>query len=258
MATNTITLALNGTVPLDLFAIAIAEFNGMVSGIADDIVGPDKVEWEIARLESGSAIITARPLHAEPEEVEEIIDAYNILGQALSTHAPLPFSPDISKHAFALTGLLNGKITSISFSTPTQTFVVSEPVEEIEEDTPGQPRQYSYGVVKGELASMSTRPRLKISIYDTLFDRAVSCYPNDDYREMLRGAWGKRIAVTGLIRRNPNTGQPISIKEIISIEIETIPPTGSYKRARGLLPYEPGDPLPEIVIGSLRDATDQE
>lgn len=258
MATDTITLELKGTIPLDLFASAIASFNGMVSGLADDIVGPDRVEWEVERLSSGSAIIVARPQYAEPDEVEQLIEAYQVLGNALSTNSPLPFSPEINNHAFALTSLLNGKITSISFSSGAQTFVVSEPVEESEENTPGVVSHSSFGIITGELASITTRPRLKISLYDSLFDRAVTCYPSEDYREMLRRAWGRRITVTGLIRRNPDTGRPVSVREIVDIQIADVPSLGSHKRARGALTYGLGDPLPELVIGSLRDASDEE
>ena len=60
MADNTMTLALEGNVPLRDFATAIDHFHGLVEALAVHYQATDSVEWFIDDLVKSSAIATVR------------------------------------------------------------------------------------------------------------------------------------------------------------------------------------------------------
>ena len=50
-------------------------------------------------------------------------------------------------------------------------------------------------------------------MYDELFDSAVSSYLGEEHEDMMRDAWGKRLIVEGWIRRDPETGRPVTVRK---------------------------------------------
>jgi hypothetical protein len=91
-------------------------------------------------------------------------------------------------------------------------------------------------------------------LYNTVFDKPVSCYVKEDYQNILTDIWDKVVFVSGRVTRQPDSGQPVSIREITAIELVPIVEPGSYRKARGIL-AEFGEPEPaEISIRRLRDA----
>ena len=70
----------------------------------------------------------------------------------------------------------------------------------------------------------------------------------------MREAWGRRATVSGQVTREASTGRPISIRQIMEVRILEEASAGSYREARGAVPWQPGDMLPEDAIRKLRDA----
>ena len=69
----------------------------------------------------------------------------------------------------------------------------------------------------------------------------------------MRKSWGKRAVVTGRIGRQAESGRPVVIREVKSIEIVDPPEHGSYKHARGVLPWKQGDEKPEVILRRMRN-----
>ena len=110
------------------------------------------------------------------------------------------------------------------------------------------------GAVTGRVQVLSNRGGLRFNLYDTIHDKAVSCYLRQGQEEMMREAWGRRATVIGRVTREMETGRPIAVRGIIDVQILEEVAAGSYREARGSVPWQPGDMLPEDAIRRLRDA----
>ena len=112
----------------------------------------------------------------------------------------------------------------------------------------------SIGAIAGRVQTLGDHADLRFNLYDTLFDRAVACYLTPGQEEIMRDAWGERARVSGRITREGSTGRPLSIRNIVAVDILQDAEPGSYRQARGAVPRPPGALLPEDAIRRLRDA----
>jgi len=115
-------------------------------------------------------------------------------------------------------------------------------------------KRHVLGVVTGVVRAISDRPRLRLILSDSLFNRAVYCYLEEEQQELARKVWRKRVAVTGLIYRDPQTGRPIEVHDVSYLEIVEEAPVHSYQQAMGVIPWQEGDELSEDIIRRMRDA----
>jgi hypothetical protein len=251
MAKDTVSLVLGGDVPLATFARVMGNFSALIRSLSDEVVGPGAIEWEISHLEGGSATAVVRGIYDVAADVERVVQAYGIVGQCLEQARPVPYSDEVVLTAKSITSILDGKVRSVEFVTDDYVASITEPL--VEEEERGH-RLYSLGTVRGVIETISLRGRLKFTLYDDLFDRAVHCYPDEGQREHLRKVWGKHVSVSGWIYRDPDMGRPLEVTRLGTIVILEDFPPDSYKAARGVMPWRPGDELPEVLIRRLRDA----
>jgi len=250
VAKETLTFALEGDITLASFASALNEFNSLLGNLSKEVGNNSPVEWVVEELYAGSAIATFHGIYDDVKIVETIIEAYEEVGDALSSGREIPFSEAVRKNCRNITGVLNGKVTSIRFETPERDFIISGK-SQVGEKT--APMKYSLGTVKGTVQTLSMRKKLSFTVWDSLFDKPVSCYLKEDQEELMREAWGKRAVVAGRIGRQAESGRPVVIREVKTIEILDKPERGSYKRARGILPWKSGDEKPEVILRRLRN-----
>ena len=250
MVKDTLTFALEGEVALDKFSSALNNFNNLLNSLSVDVGGGVKVEWVIDELYAGSAIATFHGVYENAKVVENIVNAYEDVGYCLASGRDIPYSPTVKRSANSLTNLLEGKITAIRFETPAKDFMISGKTE------PGQtipPIKYTLGTIKGTVQTLSMRKKLSFTIWDSTFDRAVNCYLSDGSEETMRNIWGKRALVSGRIGRQAETGRPVVIREVKDVKkIEDSGP-GSYKHAKGVIPWTEGDELPEDIVRRMRN-----
>lgn len=253
---DTLTLILDGDIPLDLFARAVTYFSGMVGSLSDEVADEEPIEWEIEHLHAGSAVMSVIARSDDVEAVDRIVRAYDEIGEALSRKEPVPYSPTVASHAYALAALLNGKITSMSLETRLHTFKVTEAAV-IDTGLPDKEnRRPALGELRGEVGAVIRRPRTQLTVYDQLFDRGVPCYLADEWRDRVNSLLGQRVAVTGLLYRDPLTGRPVKMRDIVSINVINTP-SGDFRSARGVIPWRPGDEPAEVTIRRLRDEHDE-
>ncbi len=251
MSKETITFALDGTVTLELFANALEKLNSLLQSLSKEVVNNASIEWNIEELIAGSASATFRGESKDTIAVERVVEAYESIGEALAYGAEIPFPEHIRRNALDITDIMNGKITSIRFETSDRDFVISSKPKSGEKTAP---IKYSLGSVKGKIQTVSSRKRLSFIVWDSLYDRPVRCYLKEGEEELIRKAWGKLAIVSGKIGRQVETGRPIVIREVNSIRTIDEPEPGSYKKAKGIFPWKPGDEEPEILLRRLRDA----
>ena len=259
MATDTITLILEGDIPLESFAKAIKDFSSLIVALTNEEGGD--IEWTIEDLQPGSTLATVRGRSPQPERVERVVRNYARVGKALQRNQSVSHSLKVARPAQALGRLVGEKVKTIRFETPEEEAVISKRPSSRRtltvEDTMTVPEPQiesapgSFGAVEGEVQTLSKRHGLRFTLYDSLNDRAVSCYLQPGQEESMRDVWGKHAIIEGWISRDPTDGRPLAVRHVS--DITPILEEGDYTQARGILPLKPGDELPEVRIRQLRD-----
>ncbi|MCW5875423.1 MAG: hypothetical protein KIS85_00955 [Anaerolineales bacterium] len=249
MSKNTLTLGLEGKVSLGDYTNTLNEFAALVNELADEVAEGAQIQWTVEELYAGSASATFQGYHEQSVYVEKVITAYENVGVSIQNDLPFPYSPRIRRRVERMTDVLNGQITAIRFETEAKdSYITSKP----EAGKKSPTIKYSIGSVKGIVQTLSSRGKLKFTIWDSIFDRAVSCYLKEGQEETMRGIWGKNAVVSGDIGRRPDTGIPIVIRNVIDVQLIPQYEPGSYREARGAISWE-GEEKPEEVIRRLRD-----
>jgi hypothetical protein len=249
MTEDTLTLVVDGDVTLSDFATTMDRFTKFISDLSTELAGDAAIEWFIQNLDAGSAIATVRAVSEDSAAVERVIVAYGVIGQAAESGSTIPYSVQVQDRVRELASIIDGRITSLSFETAAvQATITSGQLG----DTPRRTK-YSYGMLKGVVETLSSRRGFHFLIYDEVFDRKITCYVKDDQKETMRDAWGKRVAVSGRIAREPKRGLPIAIRDITSIRILPAAKPGAWRDAIGILPLAPNAERPEVILRRLRD-----
>ena len=280
MAADTLTIILDGEVPLGEFARTIESFYELVKALSDE-VGTPGLDWVLDDLQISSAVATIRA-SGDQQAAGKVVNAYADVGHALEVDAPIGFSSPVRSAARKVVSIRDARVKAVRFETAFREATVrigrpeKEPPEEpqfIQEIvTPNAPQPAveerviirpnlviasppSLGGIQGRVQALSNRGGLRFTIYDLLYDKAVSCYMADGKEELLRNVWGKLAVVEGMITRDPQSGRPLSIRQVSNITPLREPnPTGrDYQNARGLLSAI-GGLSPEAAIRKVRDA----
>jgi len=251
MAKETLTLALEGDVALDDFAGALANLNSLLNQLSREVTKDAEIAWLIDELYAGSAVATFRGINGDTTTVENVVNAYEEVGDSLQAGRDIPYSTTVQRHARDLISVLDGRVTEVRFQTATKDIViVSKPLGE------GQIAQlkYAWGSVKGTVETLSMRKKLSFTLWDSLYDKPVGCYFQEGQEDTMRNAWGKRVFVSGRVGRRVETGRPVVIRDVKKIRLfEDVAP-GSYRRAKGVFPWSSNSELPEDIIRRLRNA----
>lgn len=254
---DTLTLALHGDVALADFSTAVAHLSRLVAALAADehVAG---VIWQIDDLEYSSAITTVRGIPengTKLEEIDRVVRAYIEVGHALAQGTTIPYSPAVRREAIGLTAVLReSAIEAVRFETAESDAIIREqsalptaPVVEVEQVE-------AYGAVTGRVQTLTSRNNLRFTLYDHIYDRAVSCYLVEGRESMMRQMWDRVATVEGWISRDPKTGRPLTVRRVSNVTaLAEVEPQG-YIEARGALALKDDDPLPEVLTRRLRDA----
>lgn len=252
MNRDRIALKLNGVVSLDDYAKVIDHFANLVGALSKEVAGKDAVEWQIAHLEAGSAFAEIRGYANDTQQVERVVKAYAIVGEAIAQNTIIPYSLVVAEQARLLTAVINGHVKSIEFIVADKITSIEQPL--VAETTDN--RVYTLGTVTGQVDTLSKRRGYTFTLYDLIFDRAVTCYLQPDQEDLMRNAWGKIATVAGEICRDAETGRPLEVRNVSYVEIEVEPDESlpSYEAARGILAGFFDDLPSETLVRGLRDA----
>lgn len=252
MPNDTITFALEGEVNLDDLAKALPALRNLVNGLASDVAPGSDVDWLIEGLSTGSTLLVARGESEDTAAVETIASAYLAVGRALEAGTGVPYARNIQRFAGSIVDLLDERVTAVRFETvEAEATIRFEP-----EQRPPQALEplRAFGAVEGIVQTLSNRKGLRFTLYDTLFDKPVSCYLAEGAESVMRDAWGRRALVEGTVSRDPITGRPINIREVRYVELVPDVPPGAYRTARAIIPFRQGDERSEDAIRRIRDA----
>ena len=245
MARDTITFELGGRVPIEKFRDGISHFQQLVAALTQG----RSVTWIVEDLQVGSAITTLRGEAEDLVVVEQIVGEYAQVGNALASHEPLPhYSLQVYEAANAIQALAKS-VDYVRFETSEHDYTIYG------NGTATAPltQWTSVGAITGRVQALSKRGGLRFNLYDSVHDRAISCYLRQGQEELMREAWDRRVTVDGTIYRQRSLGRPVAIRNILSIDILEDTPQGAYRQARGAALWQEGDEMPEDVIRELRD-----
>ena len=246
MAQNTITFEIGGQVDIKQLEKGFTAIRQLIVSLT----GRAKVEWVVEDLQAGSATATLRGENGNLAVVEKVISEYEKIGKALQDQEDIPVTNKKQRNAVNAVIKLAASVDYLRLETQESSYYVhrngihpAKPVTTV-----------AIGAVTGRVQVLSNRGRLRFNLYDTIHDKAISCYLRQGQEELMREAWGQRAMVSGYVTRDADTGRPITIRQILDVEILKDAPPRSYLEARGAVPWRPGDMLPEDVIRELRDA----
>lgn len=279
MSNETITLVLSGDVFVEDFATAVDGWLELIRGIGSEVAGSEKVQWRIEDLASGSFIGTLKAVYrvADAQPVaEEVVRRFTRLGRDMRSGMISSYSPPIRAGAQKITSVIGQRVTAVRFETDEDDAEIRRPliaaetapdpapvpigeleqVETVELLSVFRPKsvRHSYGVIRGRVQSISDRHSLRFTLYESLSDRPVSCYVLKGNEEQMRNAWGKIALVGGVVRRDPVSGYPTTIREVQSITVLETKGRGAWREAIGCAPAGPGELSPEAAVRRLRDA----
>ena len=153
--------------------------------------------------------VLARPRPKQPDITERaVIDCAEgwTLIERESTR-PAAFNDDALEHLRNVGNATGNGIRNVRMHTP---LVLIEPVitrrasAHIERILP---HGYSVGSVEGRLEGLNIHGQTQFTVYDTVTGRAVQCYFKDVQLEDVKDAVGRKVLVSGNLRRDPS-GRP--------------------------------------------------
>lgn len=260
VSNETITLSLLGEVRLDVFASALGNLHSLIKELGKEVADSAEIDWNVEGLEPGSALASFRGNARKDEEqprVREVARAYAASGLSLQNETLFPYSKTTEKAALNILKVLDGGVEEVIFETEETEAVINfrNGHRKREFVVPPVP---SYGAIEGRIQTLSSRGRLRFSLYDA-FGRRISCYLSEGNEDMMRDAWDKWVVVEGKIRRDAD-GRPISIRNVTEIKQRDAGPPKGYLEARGILRSElagmgsrASSLTPEEAIRKLRD-----
>jgi hypothetical protein len=256
---NTVTLVLDGRVPLSEFAKGMVGFNELVSALSEEVAN-GSVGWVLDDLQYSSAIATARG-EGSTKDIDRVVLAYADVGKTLEARDGLRYGPKVLR---AVEKIVDISVERVRFETASSDALIplktGTGFEVNEEKSPSpmlqivRSRKPAFGGITGRIQTLTSRGGLRFTLFDTHQDKAVSCYFEEGKQDQVRDLWGKMAVVEGMIARDPVNGRPLAIREVR--EITPLPePCGRYdfELARGASPSRSGMSATE-AIRKVRDA----
>ena len=223
MADNTVTLVLDGEVPLQEFSKAIVAFSELVKALSIEAGGG--LDWVMQDLQVSSALASALAIGEEPK-IEAVVTSYETVAQALEENTEIPYSKPVRVAAKKIVSIEDHRIKAVRFETAKRESTVHlAPIKagdvQMVSAAPSQSKSFTsklsaraaipaYGAIQGRIQTLSSRGALRFTLYDLLYDKAVSCYLAEKKRELIRDSWGSLAIVEGIVSRDPITGRPLS------------------------------------------------
>jgi hypothetical protein len=226
---------------------ALKAWRGVLEAAAKDAEGVSLAKWSVTTLGIGSLYATYTPV-AESQDVRRTVVTE-------------------VKTVAASIGRGNGVLTNPKYAGPVRDFLNVVKVAPITVEVQGQEIEIgpeatmeikqpmkSIGSIQGRILTISHARGMSCILYDDATYHGIACRVPLELRDRLREAWDRRVIVSGVISRHPDTGLPSAITNVTAIDPLDFA-KGDYRKARGMFASQPGDPKPEEMIRKIRDAS---
>lgn len=255
MASDTVTLVLDGSPSLDDLATALAGLRGVLDSLGAQVARDRPITWTVSALETGSAVHTFLGTNQAPEVVHEVSRRFLEFGHALGRGALSVEGQALRTAGGMLLGILNGRVPSLRLETADdEAVVLADRRSASDGSTASGHGGGAYGAVIGRVQTLSNRGSLRFTLYDQLHDRAVSCYLSEGQEDIMRGVWDRVALVKGWVKRDPASGRPTSVRRIRDVIPREEGRVGDWRHAAGVLASVGVREPAEVTIRRLRDA----
>lgn len=245
---NTLRVKLDGPeITLAHVDKAARELTEIVRELTNSIskAGRDAVRWVITRAHAASleldvVAVPAKPAVA-PSQLPEIVSTIVRGLRVVQERAERPpfFTDAALRSARDLGNLARGGIVAVQVGNGRGVATLTKRVALNVEEIIG-PKLESFGTVEGMLEAVTVHQRPAFAVWEALTGQRIDCYFGDRIPlDRIFGAFGKRVAVRGLIRAR-KTGERLSIE---ARELQEFPDESELPSAddvRGALGAEEG------------------
>lgn len=248
-----LTIALDGEVTARDLAVSAHAFAKLLDLIAATEAPGIPLEWIISDLRPGSSATTASCIALDPGArpwIPKVIAGGQRFAAAMEREE-MTMPPPLQEVADDLRSLVKvrGRLIRVRFESPDNDYVLVGPRRTA--DVTHQVKQVAFGSVRGRVQAMSNHGSLRFTLYDINDGKGVSCYLGDDGEEdTLLGLWDKLVEVEGFVRRDPDTGRPLTVRKIAGIT--ALRDGLNWRRGLGSLQGFLGDESSEDVIRRAR------
>lgn len=249
MAGDSVTFRLDGELTIEKLANAFTRFRNVLQTLEQDQAA--QVRWVLAGLDYGSAAITARaePLdHDAVAKISKMTERYLAAGRQVSS-GDFDQATPLLRVVRDLTEVVD-EHNRVILETADDELIFTAPISP-GRVTAGPQTTKSLGTVRGRVETLSHRKGFRFTLYELASDRPVSCYLQADHEDLMRDAWGHIADVTGVVTRDADTGRPLAVRRVTSVDVVTEGDTMGFLRARGAVG---GTEPAEGVIRRIRDA----
>jgi hypothetical protein len=251
VAGDSVTFRLDGELTIDKVADAFARFRAVLDALEQD--QDARVRWVLAGLDYGSAGITARAEPLDDDAVAKIsvmTERYLFAGRQVLSGEPDQGRP-LLRLVRDLTDVADAQ-NRVILETADDEVIFTAPVPLATVTTAVPQTTKSLGTVRGRVETLSHRKGFRFTLYELASDRPVSCYLQADHEDLMRDAWGHIADVTGVVTRDADTGRPLAVRRVTSVDVVNEGGTMGFLRARGAVG---GSEPAERVIRRIRDAS---
>lgn len=257
MKSKFVSMQLDGSISLEKFSRTLSSWEQLLRAVALEADPDSGVHIILQDLVFGSALVSVEIMLATEAMESHFSNSFRSIGLAVRDGNIVNFPKAIREPAQKLLNALkldDGGPLILS----TDEFDIVIPngdMTKIAARNPKQDQLESIGVITGRLQALSSRGALRFTLYDLLNDRAIRCALTEDQRDDVRELWDHVVEVQGLIRRDPATGIPLSIREISRISLaQGTKIKERWLGARGVLQRISPDVASEVLVRRLRDA----
>lgn len=153
MASETVTLALDGSPTLNDLSTALNGLLDLLQAIEAELALKSDISWAVDDLSTGSADSTFRGRALRRDHVTAVSARYLSIGRSLHRGEPLG-SPRIASATERIVGVLNGRVPSLRFETADDEVLITAARGDF--PAPDEPRG-AYGGILGRIQTLSNR-----------------------------------------------------------------------------------------------------
>lgn len=249
----TILFSVDGEVTAKGLAKMVGALAKLVDAVAERDAPGAEIRWVVSELSAGSAsaVLAGKPIgDTTASDAAQAAHGYLQVGRDLANgvvigDAAVASASDELRRAVSRSGnvaVFGAGAEAVKLSTSEWQAVAR------------QPDLISIGSVIGTLEAINLHDQRLAIVWDEDTNDRVLCYFEQGLLSDVRDGLGRRVTVSGRLKRHHLTQAKIEIRQIIKFAVLDERPTYRFENAFGVGSWKPGDPTSDELIRRGRDA----
>lgn len=250
MHDGAITFAIEGDVNLETYEDAVSAARQLIDCLDGNRHPQDAASWRVAPIQGPHAGFELYPFPADAERACTVAARVDEIAAAIVADAPIEADDRARTAAWnlaRLTGRDGVEAATIATAARTNRIVRLGRGSAMVPEAVKTEEWY----VIGEVDELCSEGEPYMMVIDCEYDHPVCCYANPAEATPRPARVGDQITVFGTVLRSPWFGRPLEVRNVTKAEVE-LDPDNAWQRARGALPWKPGDEPAEVTIRRIR------